>query len=91
MLHQSAVIKVLNGNTINMLSVLLKNDQSKRFVWEEVSFLSVWWKQSSEEQHKLMNKLAQSKQLEFIGKSMYALTVEGIPAVLVSDRLAVVC
>ena len=45
----------------------LQNDQSKRFVWEEVSYLSEWWKQSSEEQHMIMNKLAQSKQLEFIG------------------------
>ena len=48
-----------------------QNDKSKRFVWEEVSYLSAWWKQSSEEQHKLMNKLVQSKQLEFIGENMH--------------------
>ena len=45
----------------------LSRDQSKRFVWEEVSFLSTWWKQASNESRNLMKKLHATGQLEFIG------------------------
>ena len=45
----------------------LKNDPDKRFVWEEVSFFSVWWKQASSEQKALVKELVHNKQLEFIG------------------------
>lgn len=45
----------------------LSQDQSKRFVWEEVSFLSTWWKQASNASRDLMKKLHAAGQLEFIG------------------------
>ena len=45
----------------------LSQDTDKRFVWEEVSFLSTWWKQASNASRELMKKLHSSGQLEFIG------------------------
>ena len=45
----------------------LREDQSKRFVWEEVSFLSTWWNQASNESRDTMKKLHSAGQLEFIG------------------------
>ena len=45
----------------------LSQDKSKRFVWEEVSFLSTWWNQADEESRELMKKLLSARQLEFIG------------------------
>lgn len=45
----------------------LQDDPSKRFVWEEVSFLSRWWQQASPQQKDAVRKLHGSGQLEFIG------------------------
>ena len=50
----------------SVLETLIQ-DQSKRFVWEEVSFLSTWWNQASNESRDVMRKLQSSGQLEFIG------------------------
>lgn len=45
----------------------LQADPTKRFVWEEVSFFSLWWGQASEEQKDAVKKLQSTGQLEFIG------------------------
>lgn len=45
----------------------LQEDSNKRFVWEEVSFLSRWWQQASNVQKDAMRKLHAAGQLEFIG------------------------
>ena len=45
----------------------LQDDPQKRFVWEEVSFLSRWWQQASEQQKDAVRKLHAGGQLEFIG------------------------
>ena len=42
-------------------------ESDRRFVWEEVSFFSVWWRQASEVQKNAVRKLYSSGQLEFIG------------------------
>lgn len=42
-------------------------DPQKRFVWEEVSFLSRWWLQASDQQKDAVKKLHATGQLEFIG------------------------
>ena len=52
---------------LDSLLVALQDDPSKRFVWEEVSFLSRWWEQASEQQKETMRKLHAAGQLEFIG------------------------
>ena len=45
----------------------LQQDPQKRFVWEEVSFLSRWWQQANEQQKDAVRKLHAAGQLEFIG------------------------
>ena len=45
----------------------LQDDSQKRFVWEEVSFLSKWWQQASDQQKAAVRKLHAVGQLEFIG------------------------
>ena len=45
----------------------LKEAPNRRFVWEEVSFFSVWWEQASEGDRSLVKQLVGSGQLEFIG------------------------
>lgn len=45
----------------------LAADSQKRFVWEEVSFLSRWWKQASDQQKDAVKKFHATGQLEFIG------------------------
>lgn len=50
----------------SMLDALI-HDQSKRFVWEDTEFLSIWWKQANNESRNVMKKLHSSGQLEFTG------------------------
>lgn len=45
----------------------LQDDPQKRFVWEEVSYISLWWQQASRDQKEAMKKLQAAGQLEFIG------------------------
>jgi lysosomal alpha-mannosidase len=52
---------------INSVLDALDKDPDKRFVWEEVSFLSKWWKQASNDSRELIKKLHSNGQLEFIG------------------------
>ena len=52
---------------INSVLQALVQDKNKTFVWEEVSFLSRWWQDASEDQKSQMKQLAASGQLEFIG------------------------
>ena len=52
---------------LDSLLEALQGDPEKRFVWEEVSFLSRWWQQASDEQKGAVRKLQAAGQLEFIG------------------------
>ena len=54
-------------NIINSVLQALVKDKNKKFVWEEVSFLSRWWQDASEDQISQMKHLVASGQLEFIG------------------------
>jgi lysosomal alpha-mannosidase len=55
------------NSTITTVLQALKDDKSKRFVWEEVSYWYRWWLDSPFEEHLLMSNLVKSGQLEFIG------------------------
>ena len=50
----------------SMLDALIK-DQSRRFIWEDVEFLSIWWKQASNENRNVIKELHSAGQLEFTG------------------------
>ena len=52
---------------IDTLLVALSENTERKFVWEEVSFLSRWWQDASEAQKETMKKLMTEKRLEFIG------------------------
>ena len=52
---------------LDSLLEALQGDPGKRFVWEEVSYLSLWWQQASQEQKDAIRKLNAAGQLEFIG------------------------
>lgn len=45
----------------------LDSDPKKTFVWEEISFFSVWWREISEEERSRVKYLIKTGQLEFIG------------------------
>lgn len=45
----------------------LADDEKRRFVWEEVSFFSRWWQDSSDGQKSSVKGLVAGKQLELIG------------------------
>ena len=48
-----------------VISVLDTNPKYK-FIWAEMSFLSLWWDQASIEQRQLLKKVVNSKQLEIV-------------------------
>ena len=53
--------------TLDSMLVALQQRQDRRFVWEEVSYFSVWWDQASQEERQLVTTLVEKGQLEFIG------------------------
>ena len=53
--------------TLDSMLVALEQRQDRRFVWEEVSYFSVWWDQASQEERQLVTTLVGKGQLEFIG------------------------
>eukprot|EP00731_Ephydatia_muelleri_P009267 Em0004g1605a len=53
--------------TLDSMLVALEQRQDRRFVWEEVSYFSVWWAQASQEERQLVTTLVEKGQLEFIG------------------------
>lgn len=54
-------------NIFDTMIEALNGDTRRKFVWEEVSFLSRWWLDASVEQKATVMRLISSKQLEFIG------------------------
>jgi alpha-mannosidase II len=48
------MIKILDGN------------KKYKFIWAEMSFLSLWWDQAAYDQRQLLKKLLQNKQLEIV-------------------------
>ena len=52
---------------LDSMLVALEQRPDRRFVWEEVSYFSVWWAQASEAERELVRVLVQRGQLEFIG------------------------
>ena len=54
-------------NIINTMLEALNSSSSRKFVWEETSFLSRWWSEATDDQKILMKKLTDEGRLEFIG------------------------
>ena len=48
-----------------VVDILDKNEKYK-FVWAEMSFLSLWWDQASSSQKQTLRKIVQNKQLEIV-------------------------
>jgi hypothetical protein len=48
----------------------LEKDTKRKFVWSEISFFNLWWKDQGEEVRKLVRKLVSEKRLEFVGAGM---------------------
>ena len=48
-----------------MISILDTNPKYK-FIWAEMSYLSLWWDQASNDQKQLLKKLLDNKQLEIV-------------------------
>lgn len=48
-----------------MIAILDTNPKYK-FVWAEMSFLSLWWDQAQSSQRQLLKKLLKNKQLEIV-------------------------
>ena len=54
-------------HVIDSMLVALASNSSRKFVWEETSFLSLWWQKATFEQKVLMKRLIDEKRLEMIG------------------------
>ena len=52
---------------LNSMVVALQQRPDRRFVWEEVSYFSVWWGQASEAERQSVVTLVEKGKLEFIG------------------------
>ncbi len=48
-----------------MITILDKNKKYK-FIWAEMSFLSLWWDQATLNQRELLKKVINNKQLEIV-------------------------
>ncbi|UJR15510.1 hypothetical protein I4U23_002451 [Adineta vaga] len=58
--------KYATKNIINTIITMLDKNQSYRFIWAEMSFLSLWWDQATNDQRQLLKKFLQNKQLEIV-------------------------
>ena len=45
---------------------MLEQNRNYRFIWAEMSFLSLWWDQATPEQQSSLKKLIASQQLEIL-------------------------
>ena len=48
-----------------IITILSKNAKYK-FIWAEVSFLSLWWNQAANDQRQLLIRLINNKQFEIV-------------------------
>ena len=54
-------------NILNTVLESLSADHQRKFVWAEISYLSLWWQQASEEARDRMRRLiVETKQLEIV-------------------------
>lgn len=51
---------------LDTVIAILDTNKAYKFVWAEMSFLSLWWDQASNEQKQLFKKLVDNKQLEIV-------------------------
>ncbi|CAF4605644.1 unnamed protein product, partial [Rotaria sp. Silwood2] len=56
-----AVRRILDA----MITVLNENPKYK-FVWAEMSFLSLWWNQATNDKRQLLKKFLNNKQFEIV-------------------------
>ncbi|CAF3436799.1 unnamed protein product, partial [Rotaria sp. Silwood2] len=56
-----AVRRILDA----MITVLNENPKYK-FVWAEMSFLSLWWNQATNDKRQLLKKILNNKQFEIV-------------------------
>jgi alpha-mannosidase II len=45
---------------------MLSSNKKYRFIWAEISFLSLWWNQATTDQRQLLIKLVNNKQFEIV-------------------------
>jgi len=45
---------------------ILDSNKKYKFIWAEMSFLSLWWDQASLDQRRLLKKVINNKQLELV-------------------------
>ena len=51
---------------INTVVKMLTNNKNYRFIWSEMSFLSLWWERASAYQRQLLKSLIYNGQLEIV-------------------------
>jgi len=51
---------------IDTVITILETNPKYKFVWAEMSFLSLWWDQASTDQRQLLKKLLNNQQLEIV-------------------------
>jgi alpha-mannosidase II len=45
---------------------ILDTNKKYKFIWAEMSFLSLWWEQATSDQRQLLKKVVHNKQLEIV-------------------------
>ena len=51
---------------IDTVIATLDTNKKYKFIWAEMSYLSLWWDQASNDQKELFKKLVNNKQLEIV-------------------------
>jgi alpha-mannosidase II len=51
---------------IDTVIAILNTNRKYKFVWAEMSFLSLWWDQATYQKRQLLKKLLDNKQLEIV-------------------------
>ncbi|CAF1114091.1 unnamed protein product [Adineta ricciae] len=58
--------KHVTKHILTTIVTMLGKNANYRFVWAEMSFLSLWWDQATNDQRELLKKALHSKQLEIV-------------------------
>ena len=51
---------------LNTVIQILDTNKKYKFVWAEMSFLSLWWNQANQNERDLLKKVINNKQLEIV-------------------------
>lgn len=51
---------------IDTVIAILDTNTKYKFIWAEMSFLSLWWDQATADQRQLLKKVVDNKQLEIV-------------------------